>query len=63
MQIANYGKRFIQYILYGYLKQLQKSTKMLQKNHQAQNRSISFAFRPIFVHKNKLHYLTEPCFL
>jgi|UPI0003F84422 hypothetical protein len=41
MQITNYGKRFIQYISYGYLNGLQKSTKMLRKTISAQNRTHS----------------------
>jgi hypothetical protein len=40
-----------------------ESTKMMQKFHLAQNRSITFVLCPIFVQKNKPYYLTEPCFL
>jgi hypothetical protein len=39
-----------------------ESTKMMQKIHLAQNRSINLILCPIFVQKNNLHYLTEPCF-
>ncbi|RNF76345.1 hypothetical protein EBI01_01210 [Marinomonas rhizomae] len=62
MQIANYGKRFIQYLLYGYLQQLQKSTKMLQKKHSPQNSAFPSYFCPIVVHKNKCSSLKSLVF-